>query len=216
MPRRERALRRYTVRGYSGRVRRVVVALGAVLAGCAGVADADRGPERVVSTLATALRSGDTAQVAALTRTQEPSVAAAEATNGRELAALGETLALAPVERSARVTLVDGGTLVLVRDGESWRVDRGVLGRPSLTRPVDAVVALHDALARSRILAVLSLLARVPRAELDLELTRWLDGTADPDAFEITVEGELATVTTPTGEHLQLVRESGEWHVLGF
>ncbi len=193
----------------------MVVALGAVLAGCAGVADARRGPEQAVAELATALRVGDTAHVAALTGAPEPTVTASEATNGRELGALGETLALAPVERSARVTLVDGGTIVLVRDGESWRVDRGVLGRPSLSRPVDAVVALHDALARSRILGVLSLLARVPRAELDLELTRWLDGTADPDALEITVEGELATVTTPTGEHLQLVRESGEWHVLG-
>lgn len=168
-----------------------------------------------MSELSTALRAGDTAQVAALTGAAEPSVTAAEATNGRELSALGETLARAPVDRSARVTLVDGGAIVLVRDGESWRVDRGVLGRPSLTRPVDAVVALHDALARSRILGVLSLLARVPRAELDLELTRWLDGTADPDALEITVEGERATVTTPTGEQLQLVRESGEWHVLG-
>ena len=76
------------------------------------------------------------------------------------------------------------------------------------------MLALHDALARSRVLAVTALMARAPRAELESELERWIDGTADPDALEISVEGESATVVTPTGEQIELARESGEWRVV--
>ncbi len=200
---------------YTPRVSRVAFAFGVLLGtGCAPAAVTGPGPARTVTVLAAALRGADVAAIAGATGRSEADVAASEATNGRELSALGETLARAPVERAARVTSADGTVVALVLDGDAWRVDRGVLGRPCLDRPADAVVALHDALARSRLQAALRLLARGPRAELEAELARWIDGTADPDALEVSVQGEAATVRTPTGEQLELVRESGQWRVV--
>jgi hypothetical protein len=201
---------------YTPRVRRVAIAFGAVIAvGCGARAETVR-PDDAIGALAAALRAGDVPALAATSGRPEADVAAAESRNAAELHALGETLARASVERSARVTLADGGALLLVRDGESWRVDRGVLGRPALSRPVDAVIAFHDALARARVDGMMTVLARVPRAELEAELTRWIDGTADADAIEISVQGESAIAITPTGERLELVREAGEWRVLSF
>lgn len=188
--------------------------LGAVLVvGCGGGAQA-LGPAHATAALATALRERDVAELARATGRTEAEITASLEANRRELGALGETLARTPTDASARVALGDGGTLLLVREGESWRVDRGVLGRPALARPEDAVLALHDALTRSRIAAVLALLARTQRAELELELGRWIDGTADPEALDVSVQGESATVTTPTGERVDLVRESGEWRIV--
>lgn len=199
---------------YAARVRGLAITFGAWLAVGCGSAPAGPGPEQTVADLAAALRSGDAATVATLTGRAEPQVHAALQVDGNELHALGETLARAPVDRGALAHLTDSGVVVLVRDGESWRVDRGILGRPALARPVDAVLAFHDALARSRMQSVVALMSRAARAELDLEVGRWLTGTADPDALEITVTGESAIVTTPLGDHLELVRESGEWHVV--
>ena len=201
---------------YTPRVRRVAIAFGAAISlGCGAHADTVR-PDATIEALTAALRSGDAVGLASATGRTEADVGASQSRNAAELHALGETLARASVESSARVTLVDGGALVLVREGESWRVDRGVLGRPALSRPVDAVIAFHDALARARVEGVLGVLARVPRAELEAELTRWIEGTADPDAIEISVQGETAIAITPTGERLDLVRESGQWRVLSF
>jgi hypothetical protein len=196
-------------------VRRLALAFGVSLAGgCAAGPSASHGAERTLAALAESLRNGDAAGLAQRTGRSEADVTAALASQGAELHALGETLARTPVDTEARVVLTGGGTIVLVREGESWRVDRGVLGRPALARPVDAVMAFHDALARARIEGVLQLLARAPRSELELELAHWLDGTADPDALEISVSGEAATARTPTGEQIELVRESGEWRVV--
>lgn len=191
-----------------------LVALGALFFVACGSARPAPDPAPYVADLAAALRSGDADSIARATGRSADVVRLAEPSNGAELHALGETLRSASVDPRARVFLGDGGTIALVREGESWRVDRGVLGRPSLARPEDAVLALHDALARSRVLAVTALMARAPRAELESELERWIDGTADPDALEISVEGESATVVTPTGEQIELARESGEWRVV--
>jgi hypothetical protein len=199
---------------YARPVRGLAIAFGACFAvGCGGATPAP-GPGRTVSALAEALRAGDPPAIARLTGRTEAEVQAAQQTQRDELHALGETLARATVDEAAHVYLVDGPAVTLVREGESWRVDRGVLGRPSMGRPLDAVLALHDALVRSRIDGVLGLLARGTRAEAQAELSRWILGTADPDALQITVTGESATVTTPTGDHLDLVRESGQWRIV--
>jgi hypothetical protein len=171
-------------------------------------------PAFAMADLASALQAGDVDAVARLTGRPHDAVASAMASNRSELRALGETLSHAPVETAARVVLEDGGVVLLAFEGESWRVDRGVLGRPSLARPTDAVLALHDALVRSRLASVTALMARSPRAELESELARWIDGTADPDALAVSVQGESAIVRTPTGEQIELVRESGEWRVV--
>lgn len=198
---------------YTRGVRWAVVAFALALGGCAG-AGARPDPSGTVGRLAQALRAGDAVTIAELTGRSPEQVQGALATEARELGALGAVLDTAALEPGARVTLADGSTVMLVREGESWRVDRGVLGRSAFARPVDAIAALHAALARSRLAGVFEAYARSSRGELDAELTRWIDGTADPDALDVRVHGEAATVETPTGEIIELVRESGEWRVV--
>ncbi len=184
----------------------------ASLAGCGGAPP--RGPAESVTQLAAALRGSDDGALARIAGASPERVAAARAESGAELARLADALERAPVEARALVVLRDAGRVELVEEEGGWRLDRGVLGRPSLARPVDAVVALHDALARSRAEALVAVMARAPRTELAAELERWIAATADPEALEVSVDGERALVVTPTGEQIDLVRESGEWRVL--
>lgn len=200
---------------YARGVRGVMIAFAAAWwVGCGASSATLVGPEASVSALSAALRAGDAAAIARLTGRSEPEALAALGTAGDELRALGATLGGAPLERDASVYLADGDRLALTREGAAWRVDRGVLGRPSLARPVDAVLALHDALVRSRLEDATSLLSRTARSEVETELGRWIAGTADPDALEIQVAGEAAVVTTPLGDRIDLVRESGQWRIV--
>lgn len=164
--------------------------------------------------LAAALQAQDAPALARLTGSSADRIVAAREDAGSELVALGSALGQASVEPRARVFFVDGGSVELVQDGEAWRIDRGTLGRPILARPVDAVAALHVALSRSRAQALLAVMSRGQRAELATELERWIAATADPEALEISVQGEHALAVTPTGEQIDLVREAGEWRVL--
>lgn len=173
-----------------------------------------RGPGETARELAAALETGDEAALQRLTGASPERIAAARGDAGAELSALGAAIRQAPVDARARAFFADGASLELVREGEAWRIDRGTLGRPMLTRPVDAITALHDALARSRGEALVALMARAQRAELAAELERWIAATADPEALQISVEGERAHAVTPTGEEIDLVREAGEWRIL--
>lgn len=172
------------------------------------------GPAQTAQELAAALRAHDDVALEHMVGGGPERIAAARADADAELVALARAIAEAPVEPRAHVVLADGARIDLVQEGQAWRIDRGTLGRPALARPVDAVVALHDALARSRAEALIALLARAERTELAAELERWIAATADPEALEIVIDGESALVRTPTGEEIDLVRESGEWRVL--
>jgi hypothetical protein len=158
--------------------------------------------------LAPATRDGlDRSRLAAtLADAREELRAQAEALAAR--AAGGEVVA------RARQTLASGEVVGLVRDPEGWRVEGGVLDAAGARAPEDAVAALRRALLRRSLPAVLRLLARSTRAEVEAELERLIDATARPEALDVRIEGDDALVTLPGGGLVRLRREAGEWRVL--
>ncbi len=197
---------------YDGRVRGGLV-ICVLLAGC-GAAPPRQDARATVRGLATSLRARDAARLAELLDRPQPAVEAAVGDAPEQLAVLADRAEAAPLEEHARVYLASGERVLLVREDGAWRIDRGLLGVPALASPADAVRAFHDALARARWADLAAVLASGPRAELEDEARRWLEGTRDVDALDVSVEGDTAIVRTPTGGTIDLVREGGEWRVV--
>ncbi len=192
---------------------RWVLATWVALVGCGG-APVREEPRHTVHALAAALRERDAAGLAALVERPDAEIARELADAPDQLAVLADRIEAAPLEERARVYVVSGERLRVVREEGAWHIDRGVLGAPALMTPEDAVLALHDALARARWNDLAAVLASGPRAELEDEARRWLEGTRDADALDVSIEGDAAIIRTPTGGTIELAREGGEWRIL--
>jgi hypothetical protein len=119
------------------------------------------------------------------------------------------------IQPTARVRIGPRQRLVLSQsDPGRWKIRSGVLEAPVLRTPRDAVLALRQALKRRSLRGVERVLARETRAELEAEIDRFLEETADELDLEYDIRGNRATVRTTSGRQIQLVREAGEWHVL--
>ncbi|MBC7171937.1 MAG: hypothetical protein H5U40_05910, partial [Polyangiaceae bacterium] len=109
------------------------------------------------------------------------------------------------------VRLSSGEEVALSREGGEFRIASGVLEATAPTTPEDAIVALRHALLRQSLPALLRILSRSTRAELEAEIDRILDETADELDLDIEESGDRATVRLGGGGLLVLVREAGEW-----
>lgn len=186
--------------------------------GCAAVTP---GPRPTLQALAQALEHGDAATVSALrarpTGAVEPRILEEAPSTQGELAALARSLRAAPLTGRAAVTIpsAEGGSraVLLVEEDGVYRVEAGILGVPSLDTPERAIASLHRALVREVSLGPGSLLASTERRTWLEERERYRDGTADPDALDVRVEGDRAMATTPLGDEIVLVREGGDWRV---
>ncbi len=88
-----------------------------------------------------------------------------------------------------------------------------MLDAPALLTPQDAVLALRHALQRRDLAAVLRVLARPTRAELEAEIRGFIESTDDALDLEVEIQGNEARVRTTGGRVVRLVREAGEWRV---
>ncbi|MFW5875849.1 MAG: hypothetical protein ACOCXM_03870 [Myxococcota bacterium] len=199
--------------------------LTACLLGSAGCATTPPppGPEDTVRAYVQAVRAGDAEAAYALldpeTRAEVPFERFAELmrANRAELEAQADALgrrAEAGIEPRAHAELPDGQAVVLVREAGHWHIEAGVPEAPSLHTPRDAVLALRRALARRDLRGVERVLSRGTRAELEAEIERFLEETADALDLQYEVRGEEARVRTTGGREIHLVREAGEWRVV--
>jgi len=177
------------------------------------------GPRPTLLALADALeRDDDTAVVALGAPTARSGAAQVRPSARDERVALAERLRNAPLEGRAAVTIrsAEGGsrTVLLVEENGRFVVEAGILGLPALDTPERAIASLHRALVREVSLGPGSLLASAERRVWLEERERYRDGTADPDALDVRVEGERATATTALGDEIVLVREGGDWRVV--
>ena len=94
------------------------------------------------------------------------------------------------------------------------RIDGGILDAPALRTPEDAVRSLRRALARRSLPSLERVLARQPRADLEAEIERILDETADDLDHEVEIRGNRARVRLTGGREILLAREAGEWRIV--
>ncbi|MDD9971468.1 MAG: hypothetical protein OXR73_34825 [Myxococcales bacterium] len=147
--------------------------------------------------------------------TSFPDFARAFADNQAELLELASLLRTRDIEvrACAEVELSDGELVTLVLEQGGWRLSGAFLDGRALATPRDTVVALHRALLRRDLSALLRILTSERRAGWLAALGRSLDASADPLDLRIEVQGERATATAPDGTRIHLRRESGTWHL---
>ena len=205
------------------RVRDAALGIASALAVACGGASAEA-PNLAVTSFAEALRAGDARATfgrldegARRGRSEERHAELVEA-NAAEMAEVGEDLGRAvdrgEVRTTARVRLRSGEEVLLVLEDGGWRVDGGVLDAVGLATPEDAVAALRRALLRRDLPGLERILSRQTRAEWEAEVRRIVEATADREDLAVEIEGNRARVTTTGGGTIELVRESGEWHVV--
>jgi hypothetical protein len=118
------------------------------------------------------------------------------------------------VETRARVPLRTGQHALLVVEGERWHLVGTLLDAVSLATPEDAVMAFRSALSRRSLPSIERVLARAPRAEIEAQIERFLEDTEDEPALDVDIQDNEATVRTPSGRVIRMIREAGEWHVV--
>ena len=200
---------------------RLATSVCVVLAGCA-TAQRAPDPAPTLEAYAAAVRAGDAAALHALldeeTRATVDEARLAELLTENQ-AELREQLDSVPTQRletRAVVELPTGDAAVLSLEDQQWRIDGGLLGTPALLTPVDAVRALRRALLRRGLSDVLAVFGRSLRGEVEAEVQRFLEETADELDYDTEIQGHAATVRTSGGRVVRLTREAGEWRVVDF
>lgn len=198
----------------------LVFALGAAAA-CGGPSGAASDPSGVVRAYLEASERGDVEAVHALldqaTRDELTieELRADYAANRDELASHAAALR-APEARpvtTAEVELPSGEVVTLTLEEGAFRIAGGVLEASAATTPEAAVAGLRNALMRKSLPALLRVLSRSTRAELEADIERLLAETEDTLDLEIAESGDRATVRLGGGGVVELVREAGEWRV---
>ena len=194
-----------------------------LLVGCGGSAGQVTPPATTLQAYSEAVRASDAEKAHALLDEEtraEVSVDELRSLLGENQAELAdqarelERVAAEGITARARVPLESGESVALVLEDGRWVVDGGVLDAPALRTPLDAVLSLRRALRRRSFRGMSRVLAREPRAELDAEIERILEDTADERDLRVEIQGNRARVLTTSGREIVLVREAGEWRVL--
>jgi len=200
----------------------VCALLGGASTGCGAAAATAPGPSDALSRYARALASGDATTAYALldertrARLAPERFAALLRDNAPEMREQAGGLTAAAshgVGARAHVELRDGERVLLTLEANGWHVAGGALDQPTLATPEDAIAALRRALRRGDVTALLRVLARQTRAELEADIARLLGVTEDELDLDVDVQGDRATVRTTGGGRIELVREGTEWRV---
>jgi hypothetical protein len=201
-------------------MRSALVAL--LLCGCGGGATPSH-PSTAIQAYLRAVRSNDAdAAYALLSSTQQASISKEEFTRAfrenrgelddqaRALSRLGARDMTAVGE----VTYGDGESAALVLEPGGWRLSGGVAEAYSLRSPQQALRSLRRALERRSYDALMRILARRSRSQVDDEVRRLVDALHDAENLEVVVDGDRARVEYEPGHVIELQREDGEWRIL--
>jgi hypothetical protein len=113
----------------------------------------------------------------------------------------------------ADVPLASGEVIALVLDGGRWRIADGLAGATGLASPLETVRALRRALQRRSYQALLHVLSRDARSQVDDEIDRVIEGLGDEESLRIDVTGNRARVVYEGDHVIDLIREDGIWVV---
>jgi hypothetical protein len=215
----------------------VLLVLGPLWFGCAA-GGADAGPRDALRSYALALREGRTRDAYALlssdakSRLTLPEFQRMVAENGREIEDIAAGL-LAPAEVprvTATLTSPDGETLLLVYEGDAWRVDGSAIDLYSQETPEATLASFVRAFDNERYDVLLRFVPEAKREGLSVEqLERAWKGEQRQQLEQLTqalaaslpnlrveVLGTRATVAYGAGGTVELVHELGAWRIEDF
>jgi hypothetical protein len=215
----------------------VLLALVTGWAGCAA-GGAGAGPREALRSYALALREGRTKDAYALLSAEARGrLSLAEfqrmvTENGREIEDLSASL-LAPAEVprvTATLTSPDGETLLLVYEGNAWRVDGSALDLYSQESPEATLASFVRAFNNKRYDVLLRFVPESKREGLSAEqLEKAWEGEQRQQVEQLTqaleaslpnvrveVLGTRATVAYGAGGTVELVHELGAWRIEDF
>jgi hypothetical protein len=215
----------------------VLLVLVSGWAGCAA-GGAGAGPREALRSYALALREGRTKDAYVLLSAEARGrLSLAEfqrmvTENGREIEDLSASL-LAPAEVprvTATLTSPDGETLLLVYEGDAWRVDGSALDLYSQESPEAAIASFVRAFNNKRYDVLLRFVPESKREGLSAEqLKKAWEGEQRQQVEQLTqaleaslpnvrveVLGTRATVAYGAGGTVELVHELGAWRIEDF
>lgn len=200
----------------------VLLVLVASTVGC-GAAGAPAHPNEAVKAYLRAVRAHDAdAAYALLSSTQQAATSREEFAQAfrdsrRELDEQAQALSrLGPGDVSAigEVAYGDGESASLVLERGQWRIAGGVAEAYGLRSPQQALRSLRRALERRSYDALMRILARRSRSQIDDEVRRLVDALRDAENLEVVVDGDRARIEYEPGHVIELQREDGEWRVV--
>ena len=131
-----------------------------------------------------------------------------------EIAARAERAAAEPPHTEAVVHVEGGEPIVLVETEDGWRIRSGVPSIPNARTPASAGLAFRSALMSGNLSAILNLLSRSRRHEVEAEMRRVAAALGDEDGHEVVERAQgRATLRLSGGLVVELVLENGEWRV---
>jgi hypothetical protein len=153
-------------------------------------------------------------QQAALSRQQFRELAAAQPDEVRHQLRSLQRQTKRPIPVTAEVPLQNGEVATLVlRDGR-WHIAQGTAGAATMISPRHTLRALRRALQRRSYPAVVALLGREARAQLEDEVARIVEGLANEEELTVEVTGNRARVRYDGHHVIELERQDGDWVIV--
>lgn len=135
----------------------------------------------------------------------------------RQAHALGASLGgAAQIPERATVTLHDGQTATLVREGDVWRLESPLVSSVSAARPQDALRQFAIAVENRNFHAVMALLTSTRRDGLNQVIERFTTGLKAHVGGEIVITGDRAFIQWDDGKDkwkISLKLEDGQWRI---
>jgi len=120
------------------------------------------------------------------------------------------------VNAQAEVRFADGEVVSLDLDDGEFRV-AAADGLPAAAKtPLQALHQLRRVLARRSYAGLLRVMSPRTRASLEHDLRSLVEGLTEPEALDVDVRGDVATVLVPGGHEVRMRREDGIWYIDDF
>ena len=120
------------------------------------------------------------------------------------------------VKARAKIRYDDGELVTLELVDGRFRVAAADALPAAAKTPEQALGQLRRVLARRSYAGLMRVLSPKTRAAVERDLRSLVEGLNEPDALEIDVVGDAATVRVPGGHEVKLRREDGVWHIDDF
>jgi hypothetical protein len=120
------------------------------------------------------------------------------------------------IESVAKLRFPDGEHATLVLEDGAFRVSSADALPAGARTPAQALEQLRKVLARRSYAGLMRVLSKETRSAVERDLRGLVEGLERPDALEVKIQGENATVTVPGGHLVRLHREGSVWTVDDF